>query len=215
MSIINRQISIKFQNIWRNSICYIIALCCQKVKVQNWSWLSWLWFSLLSCSPWSSGQTGKTGQPGQAKQERQIWHLNLTFCVRQLSQFLWCFIHGRVWITRSTLEERERLSNGSFVGTIEVKGDLDKKEAIKALEGGTQDDRVDSEQGAPILKSMMKISNKLMTSSSRRISQVWNWKVGHVAFQVAPMNGKKSRQDWRSPVDFSLFSNFLKRIVTS
>ena len=129
MSIINRQISIKFQNIWRNSICYIIALCCQKVKVQNWSWLSWLWFSLLSCSPWSSEQTGKTGQPGQARQERQIWHLNLTFCVRQLSQFLWCFIHGRVWITRSTLEERERLSNGSFVGTIEVKGDLDKKEA--------------------------------------------------------------------------------------
>ena len=36
MSIINRKISIKFQNIWRNSISYI-ALCCQKVKVQNWS----------------------------------------------------------------------------------------------------------------------------------------------------------------------------------
>ena len=130
-------------------------------------------------------------------------------------KFLWCFIHGIVWITRSTWEERERLSNGLFVGTIKVKGDLDKKEAIKALEGGTQDDRVDSEQGAPILKSMMKISNKLMTSSSRRISQVWNWKVGHVAFQVAPMNGKKSRQDWWSPVDFSLFSTFIKRIVTS
>ena len=63
------------------------------------------------------------------------------------------------------MEERERLSNGSFVGTIEVKGDLDKKEAIKALEGGTQDDRVDSEQRAPTLKSMMKISNKLKTAA--------------------------------------------------
>ena len=46
MSIINRKNSIKFQNIWQNSICYK-ALCCQKVKVQNWSsWLSGLWFSL-------------------------------------------------------------------------------------------------------------------------------------------------------------------------
>ena len=46
MSIINRKNSIKFQNIWQNSICYK-ALCCQKVKVQNWlSWLSWLWLSL-------------------------------------------------------------------------------------------------------------------------------------------------------------------------
>ena len=46
MSIINRNNSIKFQNIWQNSICYK-ALCCQKVKVQNWSsWLSWLWLSL-------------------------------------------------------------------------------------------------------------------------------------------------------------------------
>ena len=63
------------------------------------------------------------------------------------------------------MEERERLSNGSFVGTIEVKGDLDKKEAIKALEGGTQDVRVDSEQRAPTLKSMMKISNKLKTAA--------------------------------------------------
>ena len=63
------------------------------------------------------------------------------------------------------MEERERLSNGSFVGTIKVKGDLDKKEAIKALEGGTQDVRVDSEQRAPTLKSMMKISNKLKTAA--------------------------------------------------
>ena len=204
MSIINRQISIKFQNIWRNSICYIIALCCQKVKVQNWSWLSWLWFSLLSCSPWSSGQTGKTGQPGQARQERQIWHLNLTFCVRQLSQFLWCFIHGRVWIARSTLEERERLSNGSFVGTIKVKGDLDKKEAIKDLQ------KITSKEDPKMLEW---IPNKELphwsrwwrsqtswrrrprssTSSSRRISQGWNWKVWHVTFQVAPMGRKVAK----------------------
>ena len=31
--------------------------------------------------------------------------------------------------------------------------------------GGTQDVRVDSEQRAPILKSMMKISNKLKTAA--------------------------------------------------
>ena len=36
MSIINRKISIKFQNIRQNAICYK-GLCCQKVKVQNWS----------------------------------------------------------------------------------------------------------------------------------------------------------------------------------
>ena len=35
------------------------------------------------------------------------------------------------------MEERERLSNGSFEGTIEVKGNLDKKEAIKALQSIT------------------------------------------------------------------------------
>ena len=40
MSIINRKISIKFQNIRQNAICYK-GLCCQKVKVQNWS----SWFS--------------------------------------------------------------------------------------------------------------------------------------------------------------------------
>ena len=44
--------------------------------------------------------------------------------------------------------------------------DLDKKEAIKALQRNTtQDVRVDSEQRAPILKSMMKISNKLKTAA--------------------------------------------------
>ena len=73
----------------------------------------------------------------QDRQERQIWHLNLTFqvtCQGQLSQFLQCFIHGLEWINRSTCEERERLSNWSFVGIIKVKGDLDNNEVIKALQ---------------------------------------------------------------------------------
>ena len=76
MSIINRKNSIKFQNIWQNSICYK-ALCCQKVKVQNWSsWLSWLWLSLKSCSSWSSWSSGQTGKPGQTGQTGQT---DLTF----------------------------------------------------------------------------------------------------------------------------------------
>ena len=62
------------------------------------------------------------------------------------------FVNGLVWITCSTWEEKEQLRNLLFVGTIEVKVDLDKKEAIKALQRNTtQDVRVDSEQGAPIL----------------------------------------------------------------
>ena len=47
------------------------------------------------------------------------------------------FIHGMVWITRSTWEERERLSNGLFVGKFVVKGDIDKKEATNALQSIT------------------------------------------------------------------------------
>ena len=41
---------------------------------------------------------------------------------------------------------RERLSNGSFIGLIEVKGDLDKKEAIKALQ------RITSKEKPKMLK---------------------------------------------------------------
>ena len=90
------------------------------------------------CSHARHGHHGhRDRQENQEIQDRQIWHLNLTFqvtCKGQLSQFLQCFIHGMKWNTRSNLEERERLSNWSFVGTIKLKGDLDNKEVIKALQ---------------------------------------------------------------------------------
>ena len=81
----------------------------------------------------------KTGQPGQAGQTGQT---DLTFklefpgnlCRTAFPILAMNFIHGMVWITRSTWEERERLSNGLFVGTLEVKGDLDKKKGIKTLQ---------------------------------------------------------------------------------
>ena len=47
------------------------------------------------------------------------------------------FVNGLVWITCSTWEEKEQLRNWLFVGTIKVKVDLDKKEAIKALQRNT------------------------------------------------------------------------------
>ena len=90
------------------------------------------------CHHLQDGHHLKDGHHGRdERQDRQTWHLNLTFqvtCKGQLSQFLRCFIHGLEWITCSTCEERERLSNWSFVGTIKVKGDLDNNEVIKALQ---------------------------------------------------------------------------------
>ena len=76
MSIINRKNSIKFQNIWQNSICYK-ALCCQKVKVQNWS----SWFSnkeLPYWSRWWRSQTSWRRRPGSltssSKRISQVWN---------------------------------------------------------------------------------------------------------------------------------------------
>ena len=93
------------------------------------------------CSHARHGHHGhQDRQENQDKEDRQIWHLNLTFqvtCVGHLSQMLFCFIQGRVWITRSTWEERGQLINWSFVGTIEVKVYLDKKEANKPLQRNT------------------------------------------------------------------------------
>ena len=92
-------------------------------------------------------------QEKQDRQDRQIWHLNLTFqvtCVGQLSQFLWCLY--MVWYgllaqpgKRKSSSEIDRLLAQSRLKWIWTR----KKQS--KLCNTTQDVRVDSEQGAPIL----------------------------------------------------------------
>ena len=151
----------------------------------------------------------KTGQPGQAGQTGQT---DLTFklefpgnlCRAAFPILAMNFIHGMVWITRSTWEERERLSNGLFVGTLEVKGDLDKKKGIKTLQKITSKEEPKMLEWIPNKElpywswwwrsqTSWRRRLKSSTSSSRRISQVWNWKVRHLAFEVAPMGIKVAK----------------------
>ena len=119
-------------------------------------------------------------------------------------KFLWCFIHGIVWITHSTWEERERLSNRSFVGTIGVKGGLDKKEAIKDLQ------KITSKEEPKMLEWVLnkelpywsrwwrsqtnwRRRPRSSTSSSRRMESSLELESSTCGISSRSSNGKKSR----------------------
>ena len=177
-----------------DEILFVIKLFfCQKVKAQNWSsWLLWFWLSLKSFSSWSSwssGQTGKTGQPGQTGQTGQTdLTLKLDFpgnlCRAAFANLAMFYtLYGMDYLLNLG---RERAAQQVIVcrhnrGQRRSWQERSNQSSAKDhKQGGTQDVIVDSEQRAPILKSMMKISNKLKMAAKifnvflKERSQVWN-----------------------------------------